>query len=119
MPLRQRIFAIVISVLICVIIVDLVRRRRLKEEYSLLWLVTGILLFVMAIWYDLLKAITGFIGAVLTSSTLFFFGIIFLILINLHFSIRISELTDKVKNLVQELALVKAELEKHTQQDPL
>ncbi len=117
MPLRQKLFAIAISVLICVVIVDLVRRRRLKEEYSLLWLVTGILLFILAMWYDLLKAITAFIGAVMTSSTLFFFGIIFLILINLHFSIRISELTDKVKNLVQELALVKAGLEKHTEQD--
>ena len=117
MPLRQKIFAIIISVLICVAIVDLVRRRRLKEEYSLLWLATGILLFILALWYDLLRAITAFIGAVLTSSTLFFFGIIFLLLINLHFSIRISELTDRVKSLVQELALMKAELEKHKGQD--
>ena len=117
MPLRQKIFAVIISVLICVVILDLVRRRRLKEEYSLLWLATGILLFILAMWYDLLKAITALIGAVLTSSTLFFFGIIFLILINLHFSIRISELTDRVKNLVQELALVKAELERRDGQD--
>jgi len=109
MPLRQKIWAIAISITIFIVIIELVRRRKLREEYSFLWLLTGGLLFVVAVWYDLLKLITRVIGAGFTSSTLFFFGIIFLMLMNLHFSIKISELSDRVKDLAKELTLMKAE----------
>ena len=118
MPLRQKIFAIIISIAILVAIIELVRRRKLREEYSFLWLLVGALLFVLASWYGLLKAVTSFIGAGFTSSTLFFFGIIFLMLMNLHFSIKISDLTEKVKNLAQEIALLRADREDRPETQP-
>lgn len=118
MPLRQKIFAITISIAILVAIIELVRRRKLREEYSFLWLLVGSLLFVLASWYGLLKAVTSFIGAGFTSSTLFFFGIIFLMLMNLHFSIKISDLTEKVKNLAQEIALMRANREERPETKP-
>ena len=74
----------------CWSIVELVRRRRLKEEYSLLWILTALTLLVLSIWYGLLLKITDAIGAVLPSSTLFFFGTVFLLLMVLHFSVRVS-----------------------------
>jgi hypothetical protein len=107
MPIRQKIFAILIAVAIFVTIIELVRRRKLKEEYSWFWLLTGACLFILAIKYDWLVAITGLIGAGFPTSTLFFFGIIFLILINLHFSIVLSHSANQIKNLTQELALLK------------
>jgi len=108
MPLRQKIFAVMVALAILVAIVELVRRRKLKEEYSFLWLLVGALMLVLGVWYGLL---TRFIGAGFTSSTLFFFGIIFLMLMNLHFSIKVSDLSEKVKNLTQEVALLRAERE--------
>ncbi|MBU1863829.1 MAG: DUF2304 domain-containing protein [Candidatus Omnitrophica bacterium] len=111
MPIRQKIFAIFISLTIFIAIFELVRRRKLREEYSWLWLLTGTGLLVLALWYDLLKIITRFIGAGLPASTLFFFGIVFLMLINLHYSIKISTLTNQVKNLSQEVALLKNRLD--------
>ena len=111
MPFRQKVFAIAISIAILVAIVELVRRRKLREEYSFLWLAIGALTLVLATWYGLLKAVTKFIGAGFTTSTLFFFAIVFLMLMNLHFSIKISELTEKVKNIAQEIALMRAKEE--------
>lgn len=111
MPIRQKIFAILICVAIFIAIIELVRRRKLREEYSWLWLLTGASLFVLAVRYDLLVAITKFIGAGFPTSTLFFFGIIFLILINLHFSIVLSHFANQIKNLAQEVALLKNKLE--------
>ena len=110
MPIRQKVFAILICVAIFVIIIELVRRRKLREEYSWLWLLTGASLFILAVRYDLLVAVTRFIGAGFPTSTLFFFGIIFLILINLHFSIVLSHFADQIKNLSQEVALLKNRL---------
>ncbi|MBN2121335.1 MAG: DUF2304 domain-containing protein [Candidatus Omnitrophica bacterium] len=111
MLIRQKIFAIFISIAIFAIIIELVRRRKLREEYSWLWIATGVWLFILSVWYDLLMAITRFIGAGLATSTLFFFGIVFLILINLHYSIVISTLTNQIKNLSQEIALLENKVE--------
>jgi len=64
---------------------------------------------VLVVWYDLLIFITGVIGAVLPTTTLFLFGLLFLILIALHYSVKISALTDQVRRLAQDLAILRQE----------
>ncbi len=110
-PFRQKVLAIITSVALLVFIIELVRRKKLREEYSWLWILTGIVIFVLGLWFDLLLSITYFIGAGNPPSTLFFLGLIFLILINIHYSVKISELTNQVKNLAQELAILSSCLE--------
>lgn len=111
MPIRQKIVAIFIAVSIFILIFELVRRRKLREEYSWLWLMTGAILIVLVIWYGLLIKITNFIGAVIPLSTLFFLAIIFLMLVCLQFSVKVSKLMDQVKNLSQELAIMRSVIE--------
>lgn len=106
MTTNLKIVAIVSSVLMFAVVIELVRRRRLKEEYSLLWIITSLILLVLSIWYGLLVKITKLIGGVLPSSTLFFFGLVFALLVLLHFSVRISELERRVTLLVQEIGLL-------------
>jgi hypothetical protein len=108
MTVHQQIFAMSVSVAIFVVIISLVKNRRLKEEYSWLWLLTGFSLFVMVFWYDLLVMLTAFIGAVAPTTTLFIFSILFLVLMALHFAIKISQLSDQVKNLTQKISLLEA-----------
>lgn len=110
MPFQQKIVAISISILLFILIIDLVRRRMLREEYSWLWLLTGVVIVLLASWHDLLLTITELIGVVLPTSTLFFFGLLFLIIINLYFSTKISGLYDKVKDVSQEVAILKMEV---------
>ncbi|MDH4207859.1 MAG: DUF2304 domain-containing protein [Anaerolineae bacterium] len=109
MEMKPRFLALAISVLLVVFIVELVRRRKLREEYSWLWLSLSVAMFVLALWPGLLDFITGLIGAVLTTSTLFFFALVFLVLINIQFSVEISSLRSQVKNLAQQLALLREE----------
>lgn len=109
MPIETRILAVGISLGIFVLVIELVRRRRLKEEYSLLWIATSLVLLVLSMWYELLLGITDLIGAVLPSSTLFFFGLAFALLMLLHFSVRISQLERTMTTLVQELAIMRVE----------
>ena len=109
MPLQQKIFAVVTSLSIFIVIVYLVKKRRLREEYSWLWLLTGFLILLFVLWYDLLLSLTDLIGAVTPTTTLFLFGIIFLMMITLHFAIEISSLSDQVKNLAQKVSLLEAE----------
>jgi hypothetical protein len=110
MPVSQKIFALLICCLVFSVTINLVRKRRLREEYSVLWLVTSLLMFVLVIRYEWLVALTSFIGAGLPTTTLFIGSLVFLMLIAVQFSIKISLLTDQIKNLAQENALLKTAL---------
>ena len=109
MTIQQKIFAIFVSIFIFIIIINLVKNKKLKEEYSWLWLLTGFLIIIMVLWYDLLLMLTHLIGAVLPTTTLFIFSILFLICLALNFAIKISALTDQVKNLSQKVSLMEAD----------
>ena len=109
MPPTQRVFAITASLVTFGVILELVRRRKLKEEYSFLWIVTGVAMMLLASWYGLVERVTALIGAVTVTTTLFLFGLLFLLLISVHFSTVLSRLTQQVRQLTQELAILAAE----------
>ena len=106
MPPRIRIIAILICIFLVAYVFELVRRKHLNEEYSLGWLVTGSLMLILSISEDLLIWISDLVGATLFTSTLFFSGLVFLMIICLHFSIRISALTNQVRMLTQHLGIL-------------
>jgi len=110
MPIRNKIVALAVGIGLLLIIVELVRRRKLREEYSWLWLLTGAVILLLTVWFDLLKWITHMVGAVMPSSTIFLCAFVFLILISLHFSVVISKLTDRNRELAQRYALLELEM---------
>ena len=111
MPPRQVAVFLTLAILLLLVILELVRRRTLKVEYSWLWLAAGLSIVVLILRYDLLVALTELVGAVVPTSTLFFLCILYLALLCLHYSIRISNLTLQVKELAQEIALLRVERE--------
>lgn len=111
MPLRQQIFSLVVSVVVFVFIIDMVRRRRLREEYSVIWLVTSVVMFIVVFKYAWLKTITEWIGATTSTTTLFFGSLLFLMLMSVQFCIMISKLSGQLKDLSQENALLRKQIE--------
>jgi hypothetical protein len=111
MPIQQQVFGLIVSVLVFYVVIDMVRKRRLREEYSVLWLATSVVMFVLVLRYEWLVNLTALIGAGLPTTTLFLGSLIFLMLLSVQFCIKISRLTDQVKNLSQDNALMKAEIE--------
>lgn len=111
LPPQQKLVAVVLAVAMLVTVIELVRRRKLREEYSYLWVGTGILLLVLALAPQLLSLFQRAIGAVMPTSALFFGALVFLMLVALQFSIRISRLTLRNKALSQKVALLEQDLE--------
>jgi hypothetical protein len=109
MDIRIRILTIGGALVILLMVIELVRRRKLKEEYSVLWVVTAVLTLLVSIWFSLLTSVTNAIGAVTPASTLFFFGLLFCLVLLLHFSVRISSLERRLTSLVQEVGLLSVE----------
>lgn len=105
---RIRIITIVGALLLLVLVLELVRRRKLKEEYSVLWVLTALVVFVLAVWYGLLSSVTDLLGLSAPASTIFFFGLIFFLLLLLHFSVRVSTLERRLTALIQDLGVNEA-----------
>ena len=121
MPPRIQVISILICVFLVAYVFELVRRKHLSEEYSMGWLVTGTLMLILSVAEGALKWVSGLVGATLFTSTLFFFGLLFLMVICLHFSIRISALTKQVRTLTQHVGILDHEkkvLEKKIHQPP-
>jgi hypothetical protein len=118
MSIRNKIVALAFGIGMLLLVIELVRRRKLREEYSWLWLMTGAIIILLALWFDLLKWITHLVGAVVPSSTIFLFAFLFLILISLHFSVVISKLTDRNKELAQKHALLELEFNEFKKRYP-
>lgn len=108
---QQKIAMLIMCFLIFFFILELVRRRKLREEYSWLWLLISGAMFVLVVKYSWLVGITKIIGASLPTSTLFLGAFIFLMVLSVQFSVRISRLDNQIKNLIQENALLKCKID--------
>jgi len=103
--LRIQIIIGTVSILLLVIVFELIRRRRLKEEYSLLWLLSGVVILTFSIFPNLLIIISRAMGMYYLTA-LFVISFLFLLLIVLHFSTVISKLSERNKELTQELSIL-------------
>jgi hypothetical protein len=106
-PLRVSIAAAIASVLLLLVVFELIRSRRLRERYALLWLLTGVVLLVLSLWRGGLNTIAGWFGiSGYPPAILFAVGILFILLVLLHYSTVISRLSDQSTILAQRLALL-------------
>lgn len=97
------------------LIFQLVRRRKLKEQYSLLWFLTVAVILVLSLWDAPLFKFSHAIGVAIPSNTLFLLALLFLFVMALHFSLLVSRLTDQTKMLAQRLALLDRDLRQREQ----
>jgi hypothetical protein len=110
-PLRVSIIAAVASVLLLLFVFELIRTRRLRERYALLWLLTGFVILALSLWRGGLNTIAGWAGVeTYPPAVLFAIGSLFILAVLLHYSTVISKLSDQNVILAQRLALLEAEL---------
>ena len=108
-PLKVSIAATIASLLLVLVVFELIRSRRLRERYALLWLLTGVVLVFLSVWRSGLNTIAGWLGVRgYPPAVLFAVGLLFVILVLLHYSTVISRLSDQNVVLAQRLALLEA-----------
>jgi cell division protein FtsW (lipid II flippase) len=112
-PLKVSIAAAIASALLLLVVFELIRSRRLRERYALLWLLTGLVLLVLSLWRGGLNTIAGWVGIeTYPPAVLFAVASFFILAVLLHYSTVISKLTDQSVVLAQRVALLEAELER-------
>lgn len=111
-PLSQRVEVIILAVIICALVFELVRRKRLMERYAILWLVAGLTVLVLGVWKGLLTTLAHSVGIYYAPSALFAVAFLFVLVMLVHFSTTISRLSDQNKVLAQRLALLQQRLDR-------
>jgi hypothetical protein len=110
-PLRVSVAAAIASLLLLLVVFELIRSRRLRERYALLWLLTGVVLLVLSVWRGGLNTIAGWFGVSgYPPAILFAVGFLFVFLVLLHYATVISRLSDQNVILAQRLALLEERL---------
>lgn len=99
------------SILAFVLVLELVRQRKLREEYSLLWLATAFAMIVVSAWRDLLHGLSRLVGISYPPNLLFLLAALFSFMLLLYFSTVITRLTQENKEIAQEVALLRHEIE--------
>ena len=110
-PLTISIAASVASLLLLLVVFELIRSRRLRERYALLWLLTGLVLLALSLWRGGLNTIAGWFGVqTYPPAVLFAVALLFVLAVLLHYSTVISKLADQNVVLAQRIALIELEL---------
>jgi hypothetical protein len=108
-PFRVSIVAALVSFALLLLVLELIRSRRLRERYALLWLLTAVVLLTLSLWRSGLDTIAGVVGIAYAPSVLFAVAGVFGVAVLLHYSTVLSRLSDENAILAQRLALLEAE----------
>jgi hypothetical protein len=108
---RTHVIMVLCAVGLILLVLDLVRRRRLSEEYSLLWVVASVVVAVLGFSTPLLRGITGALGILYEASTVFAAGLAFATAMLLFLSVKLSRLSNENRELTRELSFLRLELE--------
>jgi hypothetical protein len=114
---KVEIIMLVVPAALFAVVVELVRRRRLREDYSLLWLVTfGVLVLFAVFPNSLLDGLADLMGIFYPPAALFVVGFGLMLLVLLQFSLVITRLAQQNKQSAQRIALLNARVRELEQQ---
>lgn len=105
-PDLLRIVLILALALYFIIILILLKNKTLELKYTLLWMVSGVVLALLIVWPEILQTFVSLIGIQSNMNGLFIFMFAFVIMIMMSLTSIVSKQANKIKLLVQELAIM-------------
>ena len=111
MTVASYIFSIIAALLILVVVLEMLRRRRLRERHAILWLIAGILALVAAVFPLTLQWVAGLVGIQVPLNLVFFVGMAVLFLVCLQQSSELTTLESKTRSLAEQVALLRLKVD--------
>jgi hypothetical protein len=108
MHVRVQITSIAFALVLLLGVFELVRGKRLRERYALVWMGAAVVLLLLAVWQHLLHLVAKAVGIYYPPNAFFVIAFGFVLLVLMHFSIVVSRLADQTRVLAQRLALLEA-----------
>ncbi|WP_034594848.1 DUF2304 domain-containing protein [Hamadaea tsunoensis] len=98
-------------------IVELLRRRQLREKYGVLWIGVGLVIIPLSVFPHAVDRVASFFGMASGVSLVLFAAIVFLLVVCLHLSWEVSRLEEKTRTLAEEIALIRMKVDQNTGSD--
>jgi hypothetical protein len=108
---RTRVFVILLGVAVAAFVINQVRRRKIKEQYALLWIMTAVLFVLIPLLIDVVNAISYALGILYPPAFIFMIALICVILLLFQFSMSISKFSEQLTVLIQDIALLTRRVE--------
>ena len=107
---RVQVVAVSVSLLLLVVVLELVRRRKLTEEYSFLWILASIALLILSLRRELLDVVARWLGVSYPPVVLLMLLMLMVCVASLCFSVIVSRQRQQIERLIEETAILSAEL---------
>ena len=108
---KVQIISLLASMGLLGIVLELVRRKMLKERFALLWIFSAIVLVIFSLWIDLLEIIAKAAGIIYAPLVFLPIIIFFGVILFLYFSVIVTNQWDKIKTLAQRMAILEQRIE--------
>jgi hypothetical protein len=105
---QTRVLAVIVAVLFLLLILDLVRRRKLQERYTVVWFMAGLALLVLAVVPGVLGWLSALAGISDANAALFTITLLVAGLMLLNLTVVVSRQADQITRLSQEVAILRS-----------
>lgn len=105
-------FAVIFSVIFVIFILNLVKKDKLDEKYSILWIITGGITLIVSLFPKIITIIANKFNVYYPPSLMFLFAILVLVIYVIHITIVITKQNKMIVKLTQELGILKEEVKK-------
>lgn len=106
------IFAIIFAVLFIMFIINLVKKDKLDEKYSILWLIASVVILAVSIYPKLITYFANKFNVYYPPTLMLLFAIIILGAYIVHMTVVITKQNKMIVKLTQELGILKEKSEK-------
>lgn len=113
-------FSFALSLVFFIIIIGLIRQRKLKEQYSFLWLALSLIMMILSLFPKVLDWLAGLVQVSYAPSLLYLLAIMGILFILLHLTLAVSSLAERTTKLAQIIAIYEEklrQLQKENKQD--
>lgn len=110
MDLRARVFVVLISLGILFFVINLVRKKYLKENYAIMWVLTFVVMSIVPMFINYLDQVAYAIGISYPPALLYLMALMFIFILILNFSVIVSKLSDQNKTLIQNFGILESKI---------
>jgi hypothetical protein len=116
MTVVSYVLGIVAAVLVLIVVIELLRRGRLRERHAIWWLIAGILALIIGVFPGTLAWLAHLLGVAVPTNLVFFVSIALLFFVCLQHSSELTVLEEKTRSLAETVALLEIRMRESEQQ---
>ena len=105
MSVASYVLGIVAAVFTLAVVIEMLRRRRLRERHAVWWLVAGVLALIIGVFPSVLEWAAALVGVEVPTNLVYFVSLFVLFLVCIQHSTELTKLEDKVRVLAEKAAL--------------